>query len=245
MSYDGAVGSCRTLLLLLTGCGFEVTAVPGGGPGAGEDAGAPDVPADADVADAPGVPPGDAPADAPAAPITEDFPITQDTYVDSLYPSSLLGSSVAMLADGGGQRAVALWRADLSAIPPTASIDAVDLHVYTSNTTGDVTTIYAMLEAWDESTAHWTQRSTGNAWSGVGAAPPSRGTTAYGTISVTTPLTSYVAPVEPALIAGWVSDPASNLGAALVVTGSNGTAFRTRDDVVASRRPYLRITYRP
>lgn len=226
------------VLCLLVGCSFKVADAPVPPPADSPPVDTPSIDAPVDAAI-------DAAIDAPSVPVTADFPITQDTYVDSANPVTLFGSTVSMLADGGGQPSVALWRADLAAIPATATIDGVELHIWTSNTLGDPTSIYEMLESWSEASARWADRSTGVAWSGTGAAPPSRGTVAYGTITVTATLTEYVVAVNPVLVAKWTATPAINFGAAIVTTTFNGTAFRTREDTVAGRRPYLRVTYRP
>lgn len=243
---------------LLASCGFQVTGVAAGddvaGDGRLDDAAVVNdgVVNDGRVIDAAidaPAPPIDAPPpmiDAPPPmPVTANFPITQDTYVDSLNQTTTMGGRTEMLVDGGGQRSTVLWRADLSAIPTTATVTAAELHIWTSDNIGGGSTVYQVLEAWDEATAHWTRRSTGTNWSAAGASPPSRGTTAQGTITVSAQFTEYTVALTSALVAGWVTNPAQNYGAAIVTTSSSGTEFRTREDATASRRPYLRITYVP
>ena len=178
-------------------------------------------------------------------PVTANFPITQDTHVDSLNMTTVMGARSEMLVDGGNQRSTVLIRADLSAIPTTATVTAAELHIWTSDNIGGGSTVYQVLEAWDEASAHWTRRVNGANWSAAGASPPSRGTTPHGSISVAAFFTEYTVALTPALVGGWVTNPAQNYGAAIVTTSTSGTEFRTRNDSTAGRRPYLRITYVP
>ena len=228
-------------LVVQTACGFTVPASHGGD--AGRDNATPD-----DAAAADGAPDAhlDAAIDASGTPITASFPITQDTNVDSLNPTTTYGAVQAVLVDGPPQTAVILMRSELSSIPSSASVQVVTLHIWTSQTLGDSSSIYDVLEAWDEASAIWALRATGQTWAGTGASPPSRGTVVRGTIPAPqTQYTETVVALDAAAVGGWVAQPGSNYGFAIVTTGSNGTGFRSREDTTAGRRPYLTITYRP
>ncbi len=113
-------------------------------------------------------------------------------------------------------------------------------------TLGDGSSIYDVLEAWDEPSAIWALRATGLVWAGIGAPPPSRGTVVRGTIPAPqAQYTETVVALDAASVGAWVAQPESNFGFAIVTTGSKGTGFRSREDPTAGRRPYLTITYRP
>jgi hypothetical protein len=187
----------------------------------------------------------DAPFGAEAGnPITGDFPITSDTYVDSLNANTPFGIAIAVLADGGGSPASVLWRADLSAIPTTALVTAAELHIWTSNDSGGPCDIVEMLERWDEAAATWNERAVATPWASVGATPPARGTTPIGApIPVTPTLTEVIVTLDTAVITKWVAQPAANLGAAIVDTTSDGANYRSREHTMVTNRPFLRITY--
>jgi hypothetical protein len=148
------------------------------------------------------------------------------------------------LVDGSNTPATALLRVDLSSIPANATVIAAELHVTTSNDTGDPCSVYELLEAWSESRANWNDRLQNARWSGQGATPPSRGTvTVAGPIDTSDPLAARVVALDAAMVNRWVAAPSANHGVALVMTSSDGATFRTREDPTASQRPFLRVTY--
>jgi hypothetical protein len=180
------------------------------------------------------------------APLTVDLPVTEDADLDSTIPSRNNGSLDTMLVDGASTPATSVWRADLSTVPASATVLSAELHITTSNDTGDPCTLFEVLESWSEASVTWNRRSTGMTWMGAGATPPSRGVVGIGgPIDTSTALTTRVVPLSLAVVAKWVATPAVNFGAAIVMTTAGGATFRTRNDTVAARRPFVRLTYQP
>lgn len=194
--------------------------------------------------------PIDAPPDAFVPPSTTNHPSIADTFIASDFATStgtsapLFPDQQSALTDGDPARN-ALFRFDLTSIATTAAVSAAELHIWTYDDPGATVTFYPLLEAWDESTATWNQRSTGVAWSAAGAAPPSRGTTATATLTPSAAFTAYVVTIPAAVVAGWVANPASNHGLVLITTDTDGSRFSTKENTTASVRPYLRVTHTP
>lgn len=232
--------------LLLAGCSFTPATFTGGT----SDAPLPMIDARDDRDAAIDAPPIDAPPDAFVAPSTTNHPSVADTFIASDFANStgtaapLFPDQQSALADGGPARN-ALFRFDLTSIATTAVVSAAELHIWTYDDPGATVTLYPVLEAWDEATATWNQRSTGVAWSAAGAAPPSRGTTPTATVTPSAAFTGYVVTIPAAVVAGWVADPASNHGLVLITTDSDGSRFSTKENTTASVRPYLRVTHTP
>jgi hypothetical protein len=219
-------------LLVTVGCSYEPSRVAGEpGDGAGADA---MVVVDAAI---------DAAVDAPpAVPVTTDHPSVADTFISTVSPDTNFNSQTSALADLDGR--VALFQFDLASIPTTATIGKVELHIWSDFDEGQTCNFFQVLEAWSETTATGNSRMTGVAWSTPNAEPPSRGTVSFGTVLPTTPNTEFTVTIDPAIITTWVSNPATNLGFAIVSTSTDGARFSTREQV-ATQRPFLRITHTP
>lgn len=186
----------------------------------------------------------DAPLDAPAVPVTTDYPCAADTFLASDIPATNFDVQTSALVDGDTPR-VALFRFDLSALPAQASIISADLHIWTDNDSGQTCTFYPALESWDETTTTWNVRTTGTPWATAGARPPSRSTTAAGSVLPTSANTEYTVSISPAAVAAWVATPATNFGLVIVTTEADGTRFSTRNHPTPAVRPYLRVTHVP
>jgi hypothetical protein len=174
--------------------------------------------------------------------VTATFAVTQDTYLDSLNPTSGFGTAANMLADGATQASTALLRADMSSIPPNAVVQSAVLHIWVSNDTGGAVTVYQMLVAWDEANASWNDRAPGMPWTVAGAAPPSRGTTALATL---TPDAMYAEKTGSmtSTVQQWVTTPAMNYGLAIATASSDGSTWRTRENATVANHPYFAVTY--
>jgi hypothetical protein len=186
----------------------------------------------------------DAAPDAFVPAATTNHAVTADTFLASDGANTNFNAQDSALTDGDVQR-VALFRFDLTAIAPTAVVSAAELHIFTDYDPGRDVTFYAALESWDEATTTWNVRTTGTNWTAAGAAPPSRGTTALGTVDPTVDFTEYVVTILPAAVAGWVANPATNFGFVLVTTNADGTRFTTRESTTAESHAYLRVTHTP
>jgi hypothetical protein len=187
----------------------------------------------------------DSPPDAPpdAAAVVANLVVTQDTYVDSQNDLTAYGTQPLMLADGGGQDATSLFRADMSAIPTTATVQSAVLHIWVSNDVGADVSLYRMLESWDEANATWTERAPGTSWSSAGAAPPSSDTTALATLTPDVMYAEKTATIPANVVQEWVASPAKNFGLAIKTTSSDGSTWRTRENAALASHPYFLVTY--
>ncbi len=191
----------------------------------------------------------DAPPDAPpdaAIPVTTDHPSAADTFLFSGAAATNYSTQTSALVDGAVDNgaAVVLVRFDLTALPPGTTITAAELHLWTDTDPGLLCTFYQLLEPWDEPTATWSSRSTGVAWTGAGAAPPSRGTVALGALVPSQASTEYTLPLDPTVVTSWLT-PATNYGLVITSASTDGTRFSTREHGNVARRPYVRITHVP
>jgi hypothetical protein len=55
--------------------------------------------------------------------------------------------------------------------------------------------------------------------------------------------TEYVVPLDPAMVADWIADPASNHGVVIVAAGSDGGCFNSTELATAAKRPSLAVTW--
>lgn len=187
----------------------------------------------------------DAPPDAPPPqPATTDHAATADTFLASDVPTGNFNAQTSALVDGDTLRVVVM-KFDLSAISTNSVVTAANLHIWTDFDQGADVTIYPLLQSWDETQATWNQRANGMNWTTAGAAPPSRGTTAVGTVNPTSAATGYVVPITAATVQGWVATPANNHGIVFVTNQADGTRFSTREHANTAVRPFLRVTHVP
>lgn len=186
----------------------------------------------------------DAPGDAAVVAVTTDHPSTSDTFLASDVPTVNFNTQPSALVDGDIQRVV-LIRFDLSTISTSAIVSAAEMHIWTDYDGGAMAVLYPALESWTEGEATWNERSTGVAWTTAGAAPPSRGTATVGTVTGAATYTEYVIPIDVSTVNGWVTAPTSNHGLVFVTTNADGTRFSTREVVMTSSPPFLRVTHAP
>lgn len=182
---------------------------------------------------------------APLPPVSVTLPVTADTYVDSINPSTVFGTTISLVVDGGTQPATMLLRADLSSIPATAHVTSAELHVWTSTDEGSTVGVYKVTEAWTEAAATYRDRMTGTPWTAQGAGPGSRDTTLLGSITPDAMIAERVVPNLGPLVQGWVTASATNFGVAVASNQSDGSTYRSREDTTTTHRPYFAITYQP
>lgn len=181
----------------------------------------------------------------PIVAVATDHASVADTFIAAASPSANYNGQTSALVDGSGNDCVMLIRFDLTSIATNAVVTAAALHIWTDYDPGAAVTLYPLLESWSEVNSSWTDRSPGVYWTTAGAAPPSRGTTAIGSVSPSAAYTGYVITLSAATVAGWVANPATNHGIALVTTNSDGTRFATRENTTTTVRPFLRVTHAP
>jgi hypothetical protein len=232
---DPAMGRSLALACVLGGCSFSTSIDPGAQPGI-------DSPPGGDA------PPADAPPDVP---IGNEMPVqamssvtsSADIYLRTTVAPNENTNGVDFFVVDGDNIATGLVRFDLSAIPVTAVVTTAEITLYCDTDPGQAVSVYQMLESWDEATATSNQRSTGVAWLGAGATPPSRGTTAIGTFTPGVANQTYTFAITTATAQTWVAMPAMNFGVAIATTNANGPRFGTREKGTASQRPSLRVVY--
>lgn len=208
-------------MLVLSACGFEVTAaLPGG--------------------DAPGDARGDAPLVARTVTFrqgVEGYAGTADTYISDLVGTPL-GDTPTFIWDLVSAEEHALLRFDdvfgaaATQIPPDAPIMAATLRLRIVDGTNDVGTIREVAVPWDEATVWGTfgaQAGVQGADLGadVGPAP----TSGRPTIDVT------------ASVARWSSAPASNLGWLFSPGGPDGCDVASSEEGDEADRPTLEVTF--
>ncbi len=187
----------------------------------------------------------DAPPDVdapPATPQTTDHVATSDVWIDALRVTTNHSADAFLIADGDNEAAVLLGF-DLN-LPAATVIQSVELHIWTANDPGAQVQVFPLLESWSETQATWNDRANGAAWSSQGAKPASCGATAIGSFTPSATNTEYTVTLDPATVAGWVADPATNRGLVIHTTNSDGPRFVSREGQ-QDRRPLLRITHVP
>ena len=200
----------------------------------------------------------DSPDGPPAAPVTTSFGerstsvhtgVTTDTWLESANVTATHGTDIGLYEDAS-PTVNGLLRFDLSAIPTSATVSAVELDLVTTTDSleSGMLETYAVLEDWDEATASWSNRTASMAWTDAGASGPgSRGSTLVGTVFPGVDLTPYSFALDLPTVQGWVTTPASNHGLVLISTSpsGNGVTFSSSNDTLVDARPQLRVTYTP
>jgi hypothetical protein len=222
---------------LVAGCSFQPGQVPSDGQPV--DDGTTNVDARLDAK------PLDAAPDAFVPPTVTDHGSVADTHIVSNDPNQNFNGQESTLVDGAGNPCVILMRFDLSSISTAATVSSAALHIWTDVEPGADATLYPVLQSWVESKATWNERDNGTDWTTAGAAPPSRGATAIGTVTPTAANTAYTITITPATVQGWVANPSSNFGVVFVTTNIDGTRFVTRENPTSTIRPFLRVTHIP
>lgn len=233
--------------LALTGCSFQ-PGMLGGAPV--DDSGVIDTtdaaPDDASTDAAIDAMPDATPDAPPAVAQTTNHGSVADTFLGgNSYATTNFNGQASSLVDGAPDPCVLVMRFDLTSIATTALVTGAQLYIWSDNDSGNTVSLYPLLEGFQETTATWNQRSTGTNWLAAGAAPPSRGTTAIGTVNPTSTFTGYVITIDTATVAGWVANPAANHGIAFVTTDADGTRFSNREHPTTTVRPYLAVTHAP
>lgn len=176
---------------------------------------------------------------------------TFDTYIRQASATTNYGAAAALLVDGDEPAGTTsdmsiLLGWDVSEIPASATIDAVNIHLNTQNVGGPYY-CYALRRAWDENQATWNQASAGSAWGAPGAlAGSDRDGLPLCTVN-TGSLGTLVVPLNAdgiAQVQSWVSGAVANHGLVISDSGStNGADFDSSESGSAMSRPKLEVTY--
>jgi hypothetical protein len=189
-----------------------------------------------------------------------------DTFVQDTNGGDNFGADVAIGIDGAvssGSHIVGLVRFDLATIPTGTGLGSAP--VLRLCTTDDPlnagsATVYRVLEDWtegigvrnadmtgDPGEANWTLRQTGMTWTTVGVGSPGSrdptpATVGAATFAPTMPDTPYSVNLEMAVVQGWIDDPATNFGLAIVPsTDAGGAFFVAREGANADCHPQLSV----
>jgi hypothetical protein len=157
------------------------------------------------------------------------------------------GVNIMSVCGTSGARSVVVLRFDVSALPTSAIVTAVELHLTTggsSSSTGSVE-VHQVLEPWIEAQATWNDRMTATAWTGAGCGTGSRDPTVLGSCKPYSKMTTYTVPLLTNAVQAWAANPVQNFGFALVGTSdADNTPFRSYQSVVPqAARPLLVVTY--
>jgi len=151
----------------------------------------------------------------------------------------------------GGYESEALIRFNGISIPPGTRVTAASVSLsFEDFAGGHVLRAYYLLSPWTTA-AKWVPRATGLSWNVPGAKGVGTDRSAMEAFSDATWAGSgYVTKtyaLDPAVVQGWLDDPASNLGLVLVndEVANRVLRYLTADHATASRRPALTIAYAP
>lgn len=181
-------------------------------------------------------------------------PDVVDTFVRLSDPTLNYGGSARMCGDTTTDDRRMLVRIDVSSLPAGAQVLSATLRVWTGTLTNDLSaqsySVYRMLEQWDEGAetatagaASWNERRPGVAWSVAGAGSGSRDDVVRGSFVPAAIDTEYAVELDPALVAGWVDDPASNFGLVILSAGSDGACFATTEAADPGKHPILSVNW--
>jgi hypothetical protein len=170
--------------------------------------------------------------------------VTLDTFLSATAPATPHGNAQVVSVDAMAAE-TGLLRFDISAIPATATIVSVTLHLWTDTGTtssGGTVSIGDVLENWSERQATWNERMPGVSWTTAGALPPgSSSATAIAMFDPTAIDTEYVIRLPAASIARWLTG--RNSGVALTMTSSDGADFVSSQGPTTAHRPWLVVQY--
>jgi hypothetical protein len=135
---------------------------------------------------------------------------------------------------------------DLAGAPPGLTLVRATLQITTTDDAsedGGTVLVHRLLEKWDEATVTWNQRMAGMAWMMPGALPPSREQASIAELRPNKERTRFDVELPVELVRGWLADPATNLGLAIVRgTSSQHVHFGVRE---ATRWSRLLLELRP
>jgi hypothetical protein len=175
--------------------------------------------------------------------------VTDDTYVDASVPALNFGVDPELsIAATPAPPENTLIRFDLSALAPTTLIASATLevvHVSTSDEVLGSISVFSVAESWvggtglgSVSVANWNQRLTSTAWTIAG------GTAGLAVAPAGVPTSSTSITLDPLVVQGWISAPATNLGLMIrATTPSSGTHyhFHSSNSASVDLRPELVI----
>jgi hypothetical protein len=206
----------------------------------------------APTADAAGLPPDAAPAattlifgDNAIATVRGTF---LDTFLAEDRPNDGHGNEPIISVDAGPRR-FALQRIDVSRIPPRSVVESAQLVITLDDDPVEDGRVEAQVlrEGWDESAATFNRADFNDPWSSAGAGGSAVVNTVIASFEGRTPNADVLIDLPPAVVQLWVDVPATNFGIRWRATSTTdrGGQWHGTESSVATRRPYLRVTFRP
>ncbi len=167
---------------------------------------------------------------------------TADTWLSESDPEQNFGAAL-VLGTAGSSDATILLRFDLGIVAAGAVPRAVTLAVSTSDGAQEPARvrIYRVFEDWSEDEASWNLRTTGQAWTRAGCGVGSRDAAARAEVSIEAPSTRYQVALPTSVVQGWIDDPASNRGLALIASAGLELLASESDD--PAHRPTLAVEW--
>ena len=183
---------------------------------------------------------------------TSDYSGARDVSLFEAEASMNFGDETPLRADAEqGSTGFPIWsliKWDLSGIPADSTINDVSITVNVTNTTAAPGfDLFAMRTPWIESEATWIGPTSTSTWEEPGVTDPADfDPTVLGTMTgtATGPLTVLLNSAGRAVVAGWLSDPASNYGFLLSNPANNNSLrFDSREATTPANRPKLSIDF--
>ncbi len=173
-----------------------------------------------------------------------------DTYLNQWAQTTPHGQAGGLVARAAGIQ-VPLLRFDLSYIPLNSTVLTATLSLYALTKTtesGLMMDVYEVLEPWDEGSATWKQRATGQNWRKEGAAARCEDTACVPSTSMgINAIKRWYTWDITALVKKWVARPEANHGVLLFGGSSANIGFTfyssQSDPYHAAFRPRLEIVY--
>ena len=170
---------------------------------------------------------------------------TRDTKLHGDAQSTAFGASDFLEIDADPDYA-ALLQWDLSAVPAGATIQSAEIVFHVTNVSRATYQLYALTKPWDEATATWMDRHTGEPWTVPGGSSD-RGATVLANVSgpnlgeLRIPLSSSGLNV----VRGWLANPTTNHGFIIqnYDTIDDGLDVSSREAANPALRPRLELTY--
>ncbi|MGC8782732.1 MAG: DNRLRE domain-containing protein, partial [Anaerolineae bacterium] len=167
-----------------------------------------------------------------------------DAYIKKEKPDERRGTDPELRVKGEANKLKrSLLKFDLSSLPTDATVSSATLSLFVTAASGGALTINAhrVTQPWNEAEVTWKSRDKGVAWTNQGGdydAAVAASTVVDDTKNVwrSWNITS--------LVAGWLSNPASNYGLILEASSANAEkVFRSSDDGTTSQRPKLEVCF--
>jgi hypothetical protein len=174
-----------------------------------------------------------------------------DTYLSASEPAANFGA-VDVLRTASSPGATILVRFDLGIAPAGVAVQAVTLAVSTSGAAQDASRVrvYRVFEDWTEGEesgapgeASWEVRAPGLGWTRAGCGVGSRDAAARADFEVNAPGARYEVDLPTSVVEGWIEDPTSNRGLALIATSGSGVELISSEGDDPTARPALVIEW--